>query len=112
VTEPGSYDVEGALQQLGRARLEQRDPLRRETIRIADKLAHGMMPHFTQAEADIAGRALVLTAASIGALVERTTDPVARATTNVIAFAGQRLVSHARQADPATTKPASEAPNA
>lgn len=109
MTKPGSYDVEDALQQLHRARFEQRDPLTRQTIRIADKLAHGMMPHFTQAEADVAGRALVLTAASIGALVEQTSDPVARATTNVIAFAGQRLVLHARQAirsPEAATEPA------
>lgn len=96
-TEPPLYDVDTALQILARHR-RRNDPLTRETVNIADKLATHMARHFTAEQADTAGRALVIAAGSVGVLAQTTTDPMAQVTANVIAHAGHRLVLDAAAA--------------
>lgn len=95
--EPPLYDVDNALQLLGRAR-RRNDPLTRQTVLIADQLATHIARHFTPEQADTAGRALVLAAASVGVITHLATDPLADTSTNVIGFAGHRLVLDAEAA--------------
>lgn len=96
-TEPPLYDVAAALKMLARTR-RRNDPLTRQTVLIADKLATHMARHFTPTEADTAGRALVIAAASIGVITKTATDLTVQASANVIAFAGHRLILDAEQA--------------
>jgi hypothetical protein len=95
--QPPLYDVDNALHVLGRAR-RRNDPLTRQTVLIADQLATHIARHFTPEQADTAGRALVLAAASIGVITHLAVDPLADTSTNVIGFAGHRLVLDAAAA--------------
>lgn len=92
------YDVENALREVARARQRQ-DVLTTATTAIADDLAVSLARHFGSEGVEIAGLALVLCGASVGALKELPIEVVA----NVIAFAGQRLVLDARAADEAVS---------
>lgn len=98
-TEPPLYDVDQALALLARHR-RRNDPVTRQTVLIADQLATHMARHFTPEQADTAGRALVIAAASIGVITMTATDLTAQASANVIAHAGHRLVLDAEQARP------------
>jgi hypothetical protein len=95
--EPPLYDVDNALQLLARHR-RRNDPLTRQTVLIADKLATHMARHFTPEQADTAGRALVIAAGSVGILAQSTKDPMAQVNANIIAHAGHRLVLDAEAA--------------
>ena len=95
--EPPLYDVEQALHMLARNR-RRSDPVTRQTILIADKLATHMARHFTAAQADAAGRALVIAAGSVGTIAVHGSDPLGMASINVIAYAGHRLVLDAAAA--------------
>lgn len=96
-SEPPLYDVDKALALLARHR-RRNDPVSRQTVVIADKLATHMARHFTPAQADTAGRALVIVAGSVGILCQITNDPTAQVTANIIAHAGHRLVLDAEAA--------------
>lgn len=96
-TEPPLYDVDKALALLARHR-RRSDPLTRQTVLIADKLATHIARHFTPEQADTAGRALVIAAASVGVITNQSIDPLADASANVIAYAGHRLVLDAEAA--------------
>lgn len=95
--EPPLYDVDAALRVLARAR-RRADPLTRESVVIADKLATQMARHFTAEQADTAGRALVIAAASVTVIAQSSTDLTAQATANIIALTGHRLVLDAEAA--------------
>lgn len=89
-----TYDVENALRELARARRRQ-DDLTGATAQISDDLAVNMARQFGPEGAETAGLALVVCAASIGALKGLPLEVVI----NVIAFAGQRMVLDARAAE-------------
>lgn len=96
--QPPLYDVDAALKMLARSR-RRNDPLTRQTVLIADKLATHMARHFTPDQADTAGRALVIAAASISVITASTSDLTALASANVIAYAGHRLILDAEAAN-------------
>lgn len=96
-TEPPLYDVDNAMRILARGR-RRKDPLTVQTVLIADKLATHMARHFTPDQADTAGRALIIAAASVGAITHLSVDPLADTSANVIAHAGHRLVLDAEAA--------------
>lgn len=95
--DPPLYDVDAALRMLARRR-RRKDPLTVQTVLIADKLATHMARHFTPEQADTAGRALVIAAASISVITATASDLTAQASANVIAFAGHRLILDAEEA--------------
>lgn len=82
------YDVQLGLDEARRARLLRVDPVTVATVRIADQLAANMARHFTPAEREVVGRALVIAGASVGVIED--VPPAVLA--NLIAFAGERLV--------------------
>lgn len=99
------YDVEAALRQLARQR-RNRDPLIRETTHHADRLAEHLRPEFGPEAEETAGLALVRAAASLGGLAAELASPdnmearnLASTLVNLLAFAGQRMVSDSRLAD-------------
>lgn len=96
-SEPPLYDVDKALALLARHR-RRNDPLTRQTVLIADKLASHMARHFTSEQADTAGRALVIVAGSVQVLAQTSDDLTAQVNCNVIAHAGHRLILDAEQA--------------
>lgn len=92
------YDVEAGLADLARAR-RLRDHVTRATTELADRMAHRLEAHFSGEELETVGRALVIVAASTGALAADapTIQPVTLV--NLVGFAGQRLVVDARAAE-------------
>jgi hypothetical protein len=88
------YDVEDALRILAQQR-HKRDEVTMAQCDIADRLAHHLKNHFGPEAIETAGLALVLGAASAGALK----DVHPAILINVLAFTGQRLVVDARAAD-------------
>lgn len=92
------YDVEAGLAQLAQSR-RLRDHVTRATTELADRLAHCLEPHFSAEELESVGRALVVTAASIGALAAREPTMQPAVLVNLVGFAGQRLVVDARAAE-------------
>jgi hypothetical protein len=93
------YDVEQALREAARSR-RKRDALTEATTQIADDLASHLARHFGPEGLETAGLALVIAAASAGALATKDIPPAVLC--NVLAYAGQRMVGDARAADGAT----------
>lgn len=85
---PPLYDVPQALGVLRRYR-DSKDPVARASVHLADGLAANMARHFPDpSDAAIAGHALVIVAASLGAMSNDVPPSVAY---NLAALAGQRL---------------------
>lgn len=91
---PPLYDEERGLRELARNRLK-RDPVTVHTAAIADQLATHMKRHFSAEETETAGRALLIGAASVAALIEDEIPPAV--ILNVLAFAAGRLVTDGRE---------------
>jgi hypothetical protein len=90
---PPLYDEERGLRELARSRLK-RDELTRQQVQIADQLAAHMVRHFSAEEAETAGRALLVGAASVSALAE---DGIpATVVCNILAFAAGRMITDGR----------------
>jgi len=88
---PPLYDVDKARREMRRAR-RRRDNLTRAQVIIGDRLAHHLDRHFSAEELETAGRAVMIAAASVGALAEM--DHMQPAVLcNVLAFAGDRLIT-------------------
>lgn len=92
------YDIEQGLTEAAKFR-RRRDEASRAQITIADRLADHLLRHFGPEAEETAGLALVVGAASIGALAVQ--DIPSSAVVNVLALAGQRLVADARACDAA-----------
>ena len=105
---PPLYDVDRAMREIARAR-RKRDELTRQQGAIADNLATHLDRHFSAEELETAGRALLIGAASVAALVSPDIPPAVIA--NVLAFAGDRLVRDGRAitATPIEEKPSERA---
>jgi len=93
---PELYDVEAALLEVARAR-RRRDEPTIAVAQLAERLSSNLVRHFGPEATETAGLALVIAAASIGVLVREGIP--AEAITNLLAFAGQRIVVDARTAD-------------
>lgn len=87
------YDVELGLREAAKHRLR-RDEVSRATCDLADRLASHLVRHFGPEAVETAGLALVISAASVGALAAEGVQPAILV--NVIALAGQRMVGDAR----------------
>lgn len=90
------YDIEVGLVEAAKFRLK-RDEASRAQVALADKLAWHLTGNFLPGVEETAGLALVVGAASVAALAENPDVPSA-AIVNILALAGQRLVSDARDA--------------
>lgn len=86
------YDVEAALK-LAATYRRRNDKATRVQVELADRLADGLTQHYPTGLED-AGTALVLAAASLGALVAEGID--GKVLVSLLAFAGQRMVLDAR----------------
>ena len=86
---PPMYDMDQARREMAKAR-KRRDTVTREQVRLGDKLAHHLNAHFSAEELETAGRAVMLSAASIGGLIE---DLPASVLVNILAFAADRLIT-------------------
>jgi hypothetical protein len=103
VTDTHTYDAEYALKEIARSR-QRRDLGSRQTARLADHLAAYLSGYFGQEALETVGLALVHASAAIGGMAEADgltdqSDPAGAATvalTNLLAFAGQRIVLDAR----------------
>jgi len=104
---PDLYDVEAALLEVARARRRRDEPTIAIT-QLAERLSANLVRHFGPEATETAGLALVVTAASIGVLVREGIP--AEAITNLLAFAGQRIVVDSRAADAAPIRPSQEEP--
>ena len=91
---PDLYDVDKARAVLAKGR-RSRDPLTREQAAIGDRLANHLNKHFSAEELETAGRAVMIAAASIGALAEYGEIPGA-VLVNILAFGGDRLITDGR----------------
>ena len=90
---PPLYNVEAALVSLTAARHNTTSLLVKEYVKIGHKLAVHMGRHFTGPEKETAGKALIIAAASLGALHGLNEgDLRGPAMCNVQAFCGERLV--------------------
>jgi hypothetical protein len=90
---PPLYDEDNALRELARGRLK-RDGLTRSQVQIADLLAEHMQRHFSAEETETAGRALLVSAASVAALAEEGVP--ATVVCNVLAFTAGRMITDGR----------------
>jgi hypothetical protein len=90
---PPLYDEARALREVARARLK-RDTLTCGQVTIADRLAGEMQRHFSAGETETVGRALLISAASCGALAGEGIH--ASVILNILGFAAGRLVSDGR----------------
>lgn len=90
---PPLYDEERGLRELARHRLK-RDDLTRRQVEIADRLALHMQRHFAAEEAETAGRALLVGAASVTTLAA---DGIPAAVVcNILAFTAGRMITDGR----------------
>lgn len=87
---PPLYDVDNARRELAKIR-RRRDELTRQQASIGDRLATQMDRHFSAEELETAGRALVIAAGSVGVLAQEGIP--ASVVVNIIAFAGDRLIT-------------------
>lgn len=95
------YDIENGLTEAAKFR-RRRDAASRAQVTLADRLANHLLDHFGPEAEETAGLALVVGAASIGALAVE--DIPSAAIVNVLALAGQRLVADARACDAAAER--------
>jgi hypothetical protein len=86
------YDVEAALKTAATYR-RRNDKATRLQVELADRFAINLTKHFPDG-LEAAGTALVLAAASLGALMAEGID--GKVLVNLLAFAGQRMVQDAR----------------
>lgn len=89
---PPLFDLDRALADIARAR-KSTDLVTVTTVRLADDLAVNVARHFAAGDLETAGRAMVLGACSAQAIAQRANDKVAIVTLNLVAFAGQKLVT-------------------
>lgn len=87
------YDEEKGLREIARHRLR-RDELTRSQVVIADQLAIHMQRHFAAEETETAGRALLIGAASVTALIDDQIPPAVLV--NILGFTAARLVADGR----------------
>lgn len=90
---PPLYDEENALREIARVRMKRDGPTRAQVI-IADRLAEEMHRHFAADEAETAGRALLIGAASCGALAVEGIP--ASVILNVLGFTAGRMIADGR----------------
>ena len=90
---PPLYDEERGLREVARARLK-RDELTVAQVDIADRLAGEMGRHFSADETETVGRALLIAAASCGALAAEGVQ--ASVILNILGFAAGRMVADGR----------------
>lgn len=88
---PPLYDVDRARHVLA-AQRRKRDELTLATTMVADRLSSHIGRHFAAEELEAAGRALLVAAASLGVLTD--VDPATLC--NLLAFAGDRLITDGR----------------
>lgn len=90
------YNVEVGLIEAAQFR-RRRDEVSRAQVTLADKLATHLLRHFGPGAEEMAGLALVVGAASVGALAVEEIQPAM--VVNILALAGQRMVIDAREAN-------------
>ena len=90
---PPLYDIEQARRELRKAR-RNRDELTRQQAQLGENLAHHIDRHFTAEEMETVGRALLIAAGGLGALVVEDMPPAVMV--NVLGFAGDRLITDGR----------------
>jgi hypothetical protein len=95
-SKPELYDVEVGLTEAVKFR-RRRDAASRAQVTLADRLAGHLLDHFGPEAEETAGIALVVGAASLGALAVEDVQP--SVIVNILALAGQRMVSDARAGD-------------
>lgn len=92
------YDIEIAITEAVKFR-RRRDEASRAQVTLAGRLADHMLKHFGPEAEETAGIALLVGAASIAALAVEDIPPAALC--NVLALAGQRIITDARACDAA-----------
>lgn len=106
MAETHTYDAEHALKEIAQSR-RRRDAASVNTARLADGMAAYLSGYFGQEALETVGLTLVHTAAAIGGMAQEEGidlrsefGAAITALTNLLAFAGQRIVLDARAADP------------